>query len=215
MSLNEFWGVSFATFLALLPLINPIGSIAIFTSLTEDFEPGLRRSQALKTTLYVFLILTVFTLAGQLVLDLFGISVGALQVAGAIVIVHTGFGMIVPRPKLREDEDRAVHQKTDISFVPMALPFIAGPGTIAVVVARATPYNNDPMALGAIILSILGATIVTGVCLLFGTSLMRFIGPAGLGAITRVLGFLILAIGVQIAVVGVNALLRGAGLVGA
>ena len=128
-----------AAFAALIPITNPIGAVAAYAGLSAHLDADERRRQAWRTGIYVAVILAAFAVLGTLTLQLFGISLAALQIAGALVVMHSGFGIVVPRDAPPATAPDAVHAatKTDISFSPMALPLIAGPGAIGVVIGIA------------------------------------------------------------------------------
>ena len=174
----NIFAVSGAALGALLPLTNPVGALAAYAALTADLDQSEVRKQATRTGLYVFAILAVFTLFGSLVLSAFGITLGALQIAGGLVVAHSGFGMLASSPRLNDDENAEAQTKKDISFSPMALPLIAGPGAIGVCIALTARHPNWADRLGT----------------------------NGIGALLRLTGFLILAIGVELVVHGAQAL---------
>ena len=188
-----------AAFAALIPITNPIGAVAAYAGLSAHLDADERRRQAWRTGIYVAVILAAFAVLGTLILQLFGISLAALQIAGALVVMHSGFGIVVPRDAPPATAPDAVHAatKTDISFSPMALPLIAGPGAIGVVIGIAARNTGvlDRVAIG----------VVIGMLLRYGTPLVLRLGPARVDAITRVMGFLILAIGVELLVHGLAA----------
>lgn len=190
---------------ALLPITNPVGALAAFAGLTGGMDRDDVRRQVLRTGIYVFAILATFTLFGSLVLSAFGITLGALQIAGGLVVGHSGFGMITSTPQLNTREHDHAVTKQDVSFTPMALPLIAGPGAIGVVIAlTARQPGWDDRAAIVVAVALISALIV--VLLRFGTPVVDRLGPTGIGALIRIIGFLILAIGVELVVHGVQAL---------
>lgn len=194
--------VFLASFAALIPITNPLGAVAAFAALTSSMDRSIVRRQAWLTGLYVCGILVVFSVAGTLILTFFGIGLPALQVAGGIVVVYSGFTMLAASPQLSSPERNDATAKQDVSFSPMALPLVAGPGAIGVVIALSA---RNPGVDGVAGVAIAGVAIAAVVAFLlrFGTPVVRKLGAAGLGAITRVMGFLILAIGVEIGLHGV------------
>ena len=127
--------VAAAAFVALLPITNPIGAIAAYAGMTSDMSHGDRTRQAVKTGMYVAAILVVFALLGSVALKGLGITVPALQIAGGLVVAHSGFSMLSAQPRLTSNEQPHAIAQNDVSFSPMALPLIAGPGAIGVVIA--------------------------------------------------------------------------------
>ncbi|MEP0869343.1 NAAT family transporter [Trichocoleus desertorum AS-A10] len=196
-----------ATFLALLPIANPIGAVPLFYSLTALDSKAYRQAQARKTSLNVICVLVIFFLAGRLILEFFDLSLGVLRIAGGLLIAHTAWEMVTVRPRLTPPEREEVAEKEDISFTPMAVPMLSGPGAIGVVMglsARSSQWLDHVGALIAILL--LGAMIYF--CLSVGDRVMARLGKSGVGAFNRVLGFFILAIAVQFIAEGTIALLK-------
>ena len=196
--------VATSAFVALLPITNPFGAIAAFAGMTGSEAKADVHKSAIRTGIYVAAILAVFALLGSVVLHAFGITIAALQIAGGLVVAHSGFGMLVPREHFTPDEKAHAATKEDISFSPMALPLIAGPGAIGVVIALGARYPHLTDRLGVAAASIAIGALVA-VCLRFGTPIVTKLGPAGIGALTRIMGFLILTIGVELVVHGVQA----------
>ncbi|MFI7589254.1 MarC family protein [Spongisporangium articulatum] len=193
---------------ALLPITNPLGAVAAYAGLTGNLEPAEVKRQAVRTAVYVAAILTVFALFGSLVLEAFGIGLPALQIAGGIVVAHSGFGMISPRQDFTDAEREHARTKTDVSFSPMALPLIAGPGAIGVVIALSARHAHADDRVG-IVLAVLAVSVLIGLVLRYGTPLVDRLGPTGIGALVRIIGFLILAIGVELIVHGLLAGIPG------
>lgn len=201
--------VFLASLAALIPITNPFGAIAAYAGLSSSLTPEQVKSQAWRTGLYVFAILAVFAAIGSLVLDALGISLDALQIAGGLVVMHSGFGMITPGPRLSPAEQDHAETKQDISFSPMALPLIAGPGAIGVVIALSARHSTFADR-GAVVLATAVIAALVAVLLRFGTPLVDRLGPSGIGALTRIIGFLILAIGVELVTHGILAVVHSA-----
>jgi multiple antibiotic resistance protein len=195
------------TFAALLPITNPPGGAAVFSTLTAGDARALQHHQARLTSIYVFAILAVSLLAGRPILEFFGIDVGVLKVAGGLVVAHTAWGMVINTGGqiTPEEHDESV-AKDDIAFSPMAMPLIAGPGAIGIVIGIATISDDWEHVTGSLV-GIVGITLVTWLCLAVGDTLLTRLGKTGIGALTRILGFLILAIAVQLVVDGIYTIL--------
>jgi multiple antibiotic resistance protein len=196
-----------ATFAALFPIVNPIGGAAVFYGLTATESPSFRHSQAERIAIYAVAILIVSLLAGRLVLQFFGISLGVLQIAGGLVVAHTGWEMVALRERLTREESAEAKDSADVSFTPMALPVISGPGAIGVVIAQGSRTSAWPEQIGHFVgIAMIGAVVY--LCLVLGEPLIRRMGSTGVGALTRIFGFLILAIAVQLIADGVLALVH-------
>ncbi len=122
-----------ATFVALFPIANPIGAVPVFYSLTAMETSSERHRQARQTAINVVLVLAVFLVAGRWILEFFGISLNVLRLAGGLLVAHTAWEMVTARQRLTPSENDEAIDKEDISFTPMAVPLISGPGAIGVV----------------------------------------------------------------------------------
>ncbi len=204
---RSMWSVFLASFLALIPITNPVGGLAAFAGLTSGMDQRDLRRQAWRTGVCVAAILVVFAVVGTLLLSLFGISLPALQIAGGLVVLHSGYTMLTAQPRLTSDEKEGAIGKKDVSFSPMALPLIAGPGAIGMVIALSARYGTLDERIGVVLACVVIAAVVA-VTLRYGTPLVERLGPNGLGALARVMGFFIAAIGVELALHGVAAFFK-------
>ena len=195
------------TFLALFPIANPVGAVPVFYSLTARATPASRRRQAQQTAINVFWVLAIFLVAGRLILEFFGISLGVLRIAGGLLVFDTAWEMVTSRQRLTIGEKDEAVDKEDISFTPMAVPLVSGPGAIGVVIGLVDKTSQwleyIERALGIALLA-----IVLYLCFALGEPLIKLLGQNGVGALNRVMGFFILAIAVQFIAKGVFTLLQ-------
>jgi len=186
-----------ATFLALFPIVNPIGGIPLFFSLTSNFTREERNRTARRTALYVIAILVTFMLFGRFVLGFFGISLPVLKIAGGLIVANTAWGMVTASSRMTTEESSEALTKEDISLTPMAMPMLSGPGSIGVVMGLAAHANGFLAYMGMMIgIVLVGFTVY--LFLRLGGPMVKRLGPSAMGAITRIFGFLILAIAVQL-----------------
>jgi multiple antibiotic resistance protein len=197
------------TLAALFPIANPIGAVPIFYSLTAADTRSERRKKAQRTAINVVLILAVFLLGGRTILEFFGISLNVLRIAGGLLVANAAWEMVTSRQRLTASEQQAGSEQEDISFTPMAIPLIAGPGSIGVTIGLATKLTHWSDYLGCLIGIVLFGGLLY-ICLVLGESLLSILGRNGLGALNRVLGFFILAIAVQLIADGVISLFQTA-----
>ena len=153
----------------------------------------------------MFCILAAFLVAGGLIMQFLGISIPGLRVAGGLVIAAVGFRMLfLPQPSTAYAEQGP---KQDIAFTPLAIPSLAGPGSIAVVIGMSTTAQADRYVILRHALIIVGIAITALVCyfvLRGATRLARFLGPSGMSGLTGIMGFLLVCIGVQFVINGVT-----------
>jgi len=195
--LHDLPSAAAETFLALFPIVNPLGGIPLFFSLTGDYAPEERRNAALKTSLYVIAILIVFMLFGRFVLNFFGISLPVLKIAGGLIVANTAWGMVTGSHRVTKEETSEALTKDDISLTPMAMPMLSGPGSIGVVMGLAADADSLLSYTGMVI-GIVGLGLTVYLCLSLGGPFVKRLGPGTVGAINRIFGFLILAIAVQL-----------------
>jgi multiple antibiotic resistance protein len=205
-----------ATVAALLPIVNPFSTAPVFVGVTRGMSPARRRHQARLACVYAFAVLSVTLLAGALVLNFFGVSIHALRVAGGLIVARIGFGMLGPQPEEELDPDsrREAMDMRDVSFTPLAMPMLSGPGSIAVTLGLATEVTHPAQNL-AVLLGIAIVALVAWLVLRSADRVVDFLGVTGVTVLTRIMGLLLVGIGVQFVVRGVVELLLSEQVVGA
>jgi multiple antibiotic resistance protein len=205
--LEIFLKSALISLVTLFPIINPIGAIPVFISLTVDDTAAERRRQVIKISLYVIVILIVFFFIGQVLLSFFGISIYVLKIAGGLVVAHTAWEMVTSKEKISKEEHKEASEKNDISFIPMAMPILGGPGAIGAVIALSSHKFDTEYYTG-----ICGGFILIGiiimVCLALSTTFFKLLKRTGVNALSRVMGFFILAIAVQMITDGIKFVLQ-------
>ena len=193
-----------ATVGALLPIANPFSTAPIFAAMTRGEKQDSRNRQARLASIYMAGILLISLVAGALILEFFGISLQALRVAGGLIIARIGFSMLNPepeRPLPRRDQDESA-DKDAIAFTPIAMPLLSGPGSIAVTISMATSADNAfqyiPIGIGIVIVA-----AVSWLVLHYASRIVDAMGRTGVNALTRVMGLILVCIGVQFVVTGV------------
>lgn len=207
--MHELWFQAIATFLALLPIANPIGAVPVFHALTEVDTRSYRQNQARHTVINVILVLAIFLVAGRLILDFFHLSLGVLRVAGGLLIARVAWEKATATSQPHSRHRKHFIDREDISFTPMAVPLISGPGAIGVVMGMAAKATDWLDYLGCLLgIGLLGVSLY--LCLTLGDSLMDHLGKSTVDAFNRILGFLVLAIAVQFITDGTLMLLQEA-----
>ncbi len=203
-NLIHLWGIFLGTVVGLLPLINPLAAAPTFLAITEGDTEQRRREQAFKGCLYMVAILVSFLIGGTFIMNFFGISIPGLRIAGGIMLTGIGMNMLAThRTTDDEKEEReAARKKMDVSFSPLAMPMLAGPGSIAVTLGF-TSLATHPIDYVAIIAGIGVVAFITWVTLRLSGKIVTFIGVVGVNAMTKIMGFLIMCIGVQFVVNGI------------
>jgi multiple antibiotic resistance protein len=190
----------------LLPLANPLTSVALFLGLSGGMNSEERNRQSLMASVYVFAIMMVAWYAGQLVMNTFGISIPGLRIAGGLIVAFIGFRMLFPAPASASGEEPTT--TANIAFVPLAMPSTAGPGTIAMIISSASTVKHgidfpDWVILVSPVLIFLSVSLILWACLRSSGTIMRLVGKGGIEAISRLMGFLLVCMGVQFIINGV------------
>ncbi|MBN8641873.1 MAG: MarC family NAAT transporter [Flavobacteriales bacterium] len=208
--------VFFNTFLVLLgalfSVLNPFGAIPFFVGLTQDYEKAERSRVALWTAINVCIILLIAFFVGEYVLRFFGITIPALRIAGGILIASSGFGLLNANPKKRKGISKEVEEdlanRNSIALTPLAMPMLAGPGSISLLIAFYQEHNqvNEIFASS---LSIVVVSLFIFLILRSAHYLSKYLGASGIVAISRIVGFLTVAIGIQYIISSVLSIIRG------
>jgi multiple antibiotic resistance protein len=203
-SASHFWELILGTVVTLLPIINPLASTPVLLVITEGDSEERRREQVKRSCFYMMAILMATLLGGTFIMSFFGISIPGLRIAGGLLVSGIGYSMLVPR---REDaEERRRHEearaKRDVSFSPLAMPMLSGPGSIAATIGLAS-LATQWLDYVAIVLGFVIVAIVSYLTLSLAGRIVQLIGANGMSALTKVMGFLIFCIGIQFVVNGV------------
>ena len=187
-------------FAALFSVINPLGAIPIFVGLTIDDSMGERSRISFWTAVNVFIILIISFFIGQYVLAFFGISIDALRIAGGFIIVNSGFSLLTGKFKKTRGVNKKVEndaqKRNDIALTPLAIPMLAGPGSISLLIAMYQDYREiDQQIIACLAMGAVAAVIF--LMLRSAHYLSRILGASGIVAISRIIGFIVIAIGVQ------------------
>jgi multiple antibiotic resistance protein len=201
---SHFWELILGTFIALLPLINPLAAAPTFLAITEGDTRERRLQQLRMACIYMVALLGSFLVGGTFIMGFFGISIPGLRIAGGLLVAGIGSGMLMA-PVTGSKDFRAeaeARAKRDVSFSPLAMPMLSGPGAIAVTIGF-TSLATDWLDYVAIMLGIITVAILTYVTLRLSDRVVRVIGVNGMNAMSKIMGFLILCIGIQFVVNGV------------
>ncbi|WP_291115186.1 MarC family NAAT transporter [Flavobacterium sp. UBA6135] len=187
-------------FAALFSVLNPLGAVPIFVGLTQDYTKSERSRVSLLTALNVFIILIISFFIGEYVLKFFGISIDALRIAGGLIIVSSGFSLLTGKFNKTRGVNKKVENdaqtRNQIALTPLAIPMLAGPGSISLLIAFYQDYSKISEKIIAV-LAILGVALVIFLVLKSAHYLSRILGASGIVAISRIIGFIVIAIGVQ------------------
>jgi multiple antibiotic resistance protein len=197
----------FDSFVTLLVVVDPPGLAPIFVALTQGYPETRKREAAIRGTVLGTVILLLFALAGDALLDALGIGIPAFRIAGGILLFLLALDMIFASPtglrsrSVREQEE--ISYERDVSVFPLAIPLLAGPGAITTVLLYTG--GRDLTGIVVFVAVLLAVMILTLISLLLAPRIMRRFGETGSEVLTRVLGVLLAALAVQFVLDGIGA----------
>lgn len=187
-------------FATLFATISPIDGAAIFAAITVNNTPQERRRIAVRGVIVAAVVLLVFAASGEWLLNTLGISLAALRTAGGVLLLLMGFDMVFARSSANTptaEEEREAIVKNDVSVFPLALPLIAGPGSMGALILLMAKTEGQWVLQLTVLTALVLVLLITLFCLLAATQLHRLLGITGMQVITRVMGILLCALAVQ------------------
>jgi MarC family membrane protein len=187
-------------FVALFSVLNPIGTVPIFVGLTQGDSKQECSRISLWTSINVFLILIISFFIGKYVLNFFGISIDSLRIAGGLIIVSSGFSLLTGQFNKKRGINKKIEndaqKRNDIALTPLAIPMLAGPGSISLLIAFYQEHHSTNELIIAS-LAILAIAVSIFIILKSAHYLAKILGASGIVAISRIIGFIVVAIGIQ------------------
>ncbi|SDW70780.1 MarC family NAAT transporter [Aequorivita viscosa] len=188
-------------FASLFSVINPLGTVPVFVGLTSEESPEERNKTSLLTTINVIVILLISFFAGTYLLSFFGISLDSLRIAGGMIIVTSGFALLtgtfskhkgMKNKRVKKD----LNNREKFSLTPLAIPMLAGPGSISLLIT----FNQEYQKLSAVImvmLAVITVGLATFIILRSSHYISKILGDSGINAISRIVGFIVISIGIE------------------
>lgn len=191
-------------------MMNPIGNLGIFAGMTADRSEAEARRIAWTCAAAVAITLLVVTWSGGLLLEFFGISIDSLRAAGGVIVLLIGLRMLFNNTDHTQTPQEAEEAKDrdSIAVVPLAIPIIAGPGTMAVVLVAAQQHPSI-LGKGEISAVVLALSAFTGLLMSFAAPISKRLGESGIGVVTRVMGLVLAAIAMGLLAEGLKGMLPG------
>ncbi|OPX74876.1 MAG: hypothetical protein A4E44_01691 [Methanosaeta sp. PtaB.Bin018] len=204
MGINEYLLYFVYAFTTVFVIVNPIEATMIFVTLTADMDALEKSHVYRRTTLVAFSLAILFSIAGEFVLRIFGITVDSLRVAGGILLFLVAIDMlrgVRQQKKVTEAELRDANQREDVSVFPLAIPLLTGPGaitTVVVLMGAASTIAEKALVLLAIVLTFL----ITFFVLRFSEYIDHALGVTGIMVLTRIMGLILGAVAVNFVAIG-------------
>lgn len=202
--MNDLYTQVITVFLGFFAIMNPIANTAVFAGLVGDKSKAEQIKTAAKALIITFVVILSFALLGKAIFHLFGITISALRITGGILVFLVGYHMLNGQgSKLHSSEGS---ENADIAVSPLAVPLLAGPGTIA----TAMNYSSSGEITGILVTISVFAVLcfITFICFIFSSNILTVIGKSGLSIITRLMGLILAVIGTQMVIVGVTAVVK-------
>ena len=204
----EPFSVYMKFFIGLLAIVNPVGTIPIFLDACRDMGDEERKRTGKMVFFTVLTVLLVVLISGEFILRFFGITINSFRVAGGILLFIMALSMLhakVSNTKQTKEEAEDLENKDSVAIVPLGVPLLAGPGAISTVILYSQQYRNpiDYVILGFIILAV---ALIAWLCLRISNRVRNFLGQTGINIITRIMGLIMAAIGVEIIASGLKGL---------
>ncbi|WP_440682840.1 MarC family protein [Cysteiniphilum halobium] len=196
--------LSFA--IALIVIMNPIGNLAIYIALISDRDEKDCNTTAKICAVAIFVLLMISLWVGWPILNFFGISIGAFKLAGGLIVLHIALSMIQGNNHNRKkgENKRNNEKQQSIAVVPMAIPVIAGPGAMAVIIMHAHDFTLWQFCISSIICAVV--SVLFWILLKLTPKLAHFLNDEALSVISRVMGLILAAIAIQMMAGGFTAL---------
>jgi MarC family membrane protein len=201
-------------FTTLLAIINPLEAIPVFLGLMQGKDDAGHRSMARKACLYALLLMFFFLVFGNLLLRLFDVPLSMVRVVGGVILMRIGFDLFAPSANSKLIPAGGAASQ-DISFIPMAMPIMVGPGAIATVIGLTSIIKSSEHALlsfCSVSLAITIVMLITYLSLVYAKTILKKVGPQGIDAATRIVGFFVSAMGVGLIFHGIVEFLQSYGV---
>jgi len=197
------------SFILFFITIDTIGNLPFFLTLTEEAKFKKRTQIAIKSTIIAFFILIAFAYIGRYLLEALGVSLDSLKIAGGIILMFIAIDILFEKRKIRREKkvEEALDEKSydEIVVFPIAIPFIAGPATLATIILLIGNYANFPEFQITVILALVVALIVSLILMIAGSYIVKFLPKQFLHTTARVMAFILAALATQFIIDGIKA----------
>jgi len=200
----ELFLISFG---ALFSIMNPLGTVPVFVGLSQENTKKERPVTAFWTAVDVLVILVLSFFLGSYILSFFGISLDALKIAGGLIITSSGFALLTGKfaehkGMKRKGVKKDINTRSEISLTPLAIPMLAGPGTISMLITYNQEYK-ETMDVLILLTAMITAAISIYLILKSAHFIVKILGASGINALSRIIGFIVIAIGIEYMILAV------------
>lgn len=197
--MSDIYAQLITVFFGFFAIMNPLANTAVFAGLTSNKNKLEQKKIAFKSLIITFIVISVFALLGKAIFQLFGITLPALRITGGILVFLVGYHMLNGSgSKLHSTESE---DQKDIAISPLAVPLLAGPGTIATAMNYSATHSFSGIIITISVFAFL--CIITYICFISSSKILSVIGESGLSIITRLMGLILAVIGTQMVIQGI------------
>jgi multiple antibiotic resistance protein len=202
--MNEFYTQIITVFLGFFAIMNPLANTAVFAGLVGNRTHAEQVKIATKALITTFFVICAFALLGKAIFHLFGITLPALRITGGVLVFIIGYHMLNGNSsKLHSPQQNT---DSDMAISPLAVPLLAGPGTIATAMNYSSSGNIADIIVVIAVFALL--CVVTFLCFIYSAKVLTLLGEGGLTIVTRLMGLILAVIGTQMLITGVSSLLK-------
>lgn len=198
----------YEAFITFFIIIDPIAVLPVFVALTKNDTAAHRREIAFRSTLIATVVLLIFAVIGEILLDKLGISEPAFKIAGGILLLLAAIDMVVAKhsgiSSTTKDEDLEASHRSDISVFPLAIPLIAGPGALAAIIMQMRNANHDQVLQVGVVAMVMLVLLINYIFLRVSEPTMRLLGVTGTNVISRILGIILAGLAIQFILSGLS-----------
>jgi multiple antibiotic resistance protein len=184
-------------FIAVFIVVDPLGIVPVYISLTSGFVPARKKSAIVTSTIVAFIVLAIFVFTGNLILGVLGIQPGSFFIAGGVLLFIVSIDLLFGKPGRTKTSEGTELEREDVSIFPLAIPMLAGPGTITTILLFVS-QDGVGMAIYPILLaSVAAALACAGVAMHLSSYFLKVLGKTGVSVIERIMGILLSGLSVQ------------------
>lgn len=202
-------GFFLTVFASLFTVVNPFGTMPVFIGLMNESTDQEKKRVAIKASFVMMIVLTMFFFAGTYIIGFFSISITALRIGGGLIITSSGFALLTGKfskhKGMNKDVKSDAESKDDVSITPLALPMLAGPGSISLLIGMHIEQSSFSKWI-LIECAIIAVSVVTFLILRFSPVVLKKLGASGLNALSRTIGFFVIALGIEYILGSINSL---------
>lgn len=193
--------LTITVFMGFFAMMNPIANTAVFVGLTSSVSSKEARHIALRALIIAFTVIVSFCLMGKAIFETFGITLASLRIAGGMLIFLTGYQMIQGSASKIDKQDRE-DKDIDLAVSPLAVPILAGPGTIATAMNYSASGGGLSITITVSMFALL--CVISYGCFVSGPKLLRYFGKNGISIVNRLMGLILTVIAVQMLIHGIH-----------